>query len=168
MTVKGDGWALLTADVEERGEGTVLDAIMTRIAEGEDPRDIARSRGYSWYVLRRWLEDSPDRMSSWALADRCFADGLAYEGLTAAKHANEENVSVKRLQGDMYWKAAGKLNREKWGDKAQGQGGGGITVVVSRACSLEVDGGVLRIKDDQEKGYPALEIPAEKCVVEKV
>ena len=76
---KGLGWATLDSLIEHLGEDGVLRMFCTRISEGESPLDIARSNGVPWYAFRGWLEDSTDRMNAWDLADRCFADGLAYE-----------------------------------------------------------------------------------------
>jgi len=111
-----DGVALLTDDIERNGEHSVLDAIVTRIAEGEDPKDIARSRGYTWYVLRRWMEEKPERLEAWALAKRCFADGLAYEALRETRDANAEEIAVSKLRSENYTKMAGRLSKREWGD----------------------------------------------------
>lgn len=119
MTTRSDGWARLTAAVEEHGEQWVLDSVVSRIAEGENPREIAVSQGYPWYVLRRWLEDSPSRMQAWELGKRCAADRLLYEGLRVARDATVEGVQVSKLQVDTYSKVAGKMNREEWGEKVQ-------------------------------------------------
>lgn len=148
-----DGFALLTEDLERNGERFVLDAVVTRIAEGEDPKDIARSRGYSWYVLRKWMEDSPERMAEWSLAKRCFADGLAYKGMAAASDATIADVAVRKLQVDSYSKAAGKMNRDEWGERMQVE----TTVMVSIVDALkEARGRVEEIKTDR---LPAMRVP---------
>lgn len=65
------------------------------------------------------MEDKPERMQAWELAKRCFADGLAYEGLEAVKGAGPETVQVAKLQFDAYTKTAGKVSRDEWGEKQQ-------------------------------------------------
>ena len=124
MTERSDGWARLTADVESLGEGDMevgaselLDIFCHRVAEGHDPKVIAKSRGYTWFVLRKWLEDDARRMDSWALAKRCFADGLQYEALDDVKAADTVNVGVQKLLADHKTRLSGKLNRDEWGEK---------------------------------------------------
>ena len=86
-----------------------------------------------WMVMRRWLEDKPERMAEWELAKRCFADGLVYEGLQVVRDACVESVPLARLQAETYGKQAAKMSRVEWGDRedrASGFGAGGITIVI--------------------------------------
>lgn len=119
MNTKTVGWARLTADVEEYGEDGVLDAFCGRIAEGESPVDFCKSRGMPWFVMRRWLEDKPHRMSMWALAKRCFADGLQYEAIDDVRTADVETVALAKLQSEAKVRLSGKMNRDEWGEKVQ-------------------------------------------------
>ena len=105
--------------IAEHGEEGALALIMTRVAEGEDPRNIARSNAMPWMVMRRWLEGKAERMAEWELADRCFADGLAYEALREVRDCVLEEVPLARLRSEHYDKKAGKLNRVKWGEQKQ-------------------------------------------------
>jgi hypothetical protein len=120
----------MDAMIAEMGEGGVLALIVTRIAEGENPWDIAKSCGMPWVVMRGWMEDDEKRMGQWELAKRCFADGLVYEGLKEVKDADVETVQVSKLKYDAYTKSAGKMSRREWGEEKDAGGGGGITVVV--------------------------------------
>ena len=138
MTERSDGWARLTAAVEEYGEQWVLDSVVTRIAEGENPAHIAVSQGYPWYVLRKWMEDRPERMQAWELAKRCFADGLVYESLREVRDAGLEEVPLARLRSETYQKTAGKVSKVEWGAEsaaAMAGGGGNITIVIGRVES---------------------------------
>lgn len=144
----------MTADIEEHGESDLLSAVVTRIAEGEDPRDIARSRGYGWFVLRTWMEDSPERMEQWALAKRCFADGLAYESLMAARDATVEEVQVSRLKTEHYTKMAGKMSKQEWGDAKSG-------VVIEGLTMDEALGGFAGMLLEKMRVVEAAPIPVE-------
>ncbi len=117
---KALGWAELDSLIEHIGEDGVLRMFCTRISEGESPIDIARSNGVPWYAFRGWLEDSSDRMNAWDLADRCFADGLVYEGLREVRNAGLEEVPLARMRDESYKKMAAKLNKLKWGEQKQG------------------------------------------------
>ncbi len=119
MNSRTEGWSRLDAMIAEDSEEGVLARVTTRIAIGENPQDIALSMGMPWIVMRKWMEDKPERMQAWELARRCFADGLAYEGLKAVKDANPETVQVAKLKFDAYTKTAGKVSREEWGEKVQ-------------------------------------------------
>ena len=128
MNARTEGWSRLDSLIAEDGEEGVLARVMTRIAIGENPQDIALSMGMPWLVLRKWLEDKPERMAEWELADRCFADGLAYEALREVRDCVLEEVPLARLRSEHYDKKAGKLNRVKWGEQKQGFVAEGMTM----------------------------------------
>lgn len=119
MNSRTEGWSRLDAMIAEYDEKSVLDMVTTRIAVGENPQGIALSMGMPWMVMRKWMEDKPERMQAWELAKRCFADGLAYEAIQSVKDADVDNVQVAKLQFDAYTKTAGKVSREEWGEKVQ-------------------------------------------------
>jgi hypothetical protein len=127
----------MDAMIAEDGEEGVLARVMTRIAIGDDPRDIALSMGMPWYVLRKWLEDKAERMQAWELAKRCFADGLVYESLKEVRDCGLEEVPLARLRSETYQKTAGKVSKVEWGtENAVAAGGGGnITIVIGRVES---------------------------------
>ena len=119
--------------IEMHGVDGALALICTRIAEGEDPRDIARGSGMPWMVMRKWMEDKEERMKEWELAKRCFADGLVYEGLREVRDCGLEGVPLARLRSESYTKMAAKISRVEWGDREErgaGFGNQGITIVI--------------------------------------
>jgi len=127
----------MDAMIAEDGEEGVLARVMTRIAIGDDPREIALGMGMPWYVLRKWLEDKQERMQAWELAKRCFADGLVYESLKEVRDCGLEEVPLARLRSETYQKTAGKVSKVEWGtESAVAAGGGGnITIVIGRVES---------------------------------
>ena len=137
MTFRTEGWSRMDAMIAEDGEEGVLARVMTRIAIGDDPRDIALGMGMPWYVLRKWLEDKAERMQAWELAKRCFADGLVYESLKEVRDCGLEEVPLARLRSETYQKTAGKVSKVEWGtESAVAAGGGGnITIVIGRVES---------------------------------
>jgi hypothetical protein len=142
-----EGWSRMDRMITEHGEEGALALIMTRVSEGEDPRDIARGNGMPWMVMRRWLEDKAERMAEWELAKRCFADGLVYEGLQVVRDASVESVPLARLQSEVYGKQAAKMSRVEWGDReerASGFGSNGITIVIG---DVQLKGIAAPIKD---------------------
>lgn len=138
MSQKSEGFARLDTLIAEHSEEWLLSAFVSRISDGESPQAVAVGMGLPWFVMRRWLEDSPDRMREWELGKRCFADGLAYESLRVVRDADPDNVAVARLQSETYAKTAGRVSRVEWGGESQavsGFGQGGITIVIGAVDS---------------------------------
>lgn len=138
MTKRSEGFARLDTLIAEHGGSTageewLLSAFVSRISDGESPQAVAVGMGLPWFVMRRWLEDSPDRMREWELGKRCFADGLAYESLRVVRDATVEEVALARLQSETYAKTAGRVSRVEWGGEASavsGFGQGGIQIII--------------------------------------
>ena len=124
----------MDALIAEYGEGGALELICTRMANGESMKDIALSCGMTHGVMRKWLEDREERMVELALARRCFAESLVYEGLKEARDAGIETVGLGKFRAETYMKVAGKLDRVGWGDKDEKVVGGmgNITIVIGR------------------------------------
>lgn len=111
------GWTRLDEMIAAHGEDGTLALIATRMAEGESMKEIALSCGMTVTVLRKWLEDDKGRMEEVALARRCFAEELVYDGLREARDADIETVGLGKYRTDTFLKMAGKLDRANWGDK---------------------------------------------------
>lgn len=154
---RSEGYARLDALIAEHGDEWLLSLFVSRISEGSPPHVVATGLGFPWFVLRSWLEDSPDRMKEWELGKRCFADGLAYESLRVVKDATIDEVALARLQSETYAKTAGKVSRVEWGSEAStvsGFGGGGITIVIGEVKSPyltdESGGGALVVQEQKD------------------
>lgn len=112
------GYAKLDAIIEEHGDEWLLKNLITRVAEGDDPKAISASIGLPYVVLRNWMEDNcADEV---ALAGRARADCLEYEASNAIENVDPDNLGVVKLQSDYKMKLAGKLDRKKYGDKTDG------------------------------------------------
>ena len=153
----------MDAMIAEDGEEGVLARVMTRIAIGDDPRDIALGMGMPWYVLRKWLEDKQERMQAWELAKRCFADGLVYESLKEVRDCGLEEVPLARLRSETYQKTAGKVSKVEWGTEnaAAAGGGGNITIVIGRVESpyRQVEATTIQQVDLPVDCYETAQIP---------
>lgn len=159
MTQRTEGFARLDSLIAEHGEEWLLSAFVSRISDGESPAAVSTGMGLPWFVLRRWLEDSGERMSQWELGKRCFADGLVWSGLAEARDADMETLGVSKFRAEYYQKAAERISPREWGNKSD-TGAGGITVVVQRGLTAEVTpGGMLTIVENGQSGYP---VPVER------
>jgi hypothetical protein len=102
---------------------TVLD----RVAAGEPFQRVLRDWLVTWGAARQWLKANPSCAEDLAEAERCFAEGIAYETLKIADGQApvglEPDVQRDRLRvAGRQW-LAGKVDRARFGDAAQ-QGGG--------------------------------------------
>ena len=124
------GYAKLTARIDECGKDNVVADIVTRMAEGDQPQEIARSYGIPYICLKGFLEENA--VDYVGLARRAHADVLVAEALRHVDEAQIEDVAVARLKAETKLKIAGKQSVE-WGDKSVAGGGGGmgnITIVI--------------------------------------
>ena len=140
--------------VESHGEVGVVELICSRVAEGDEPYDVARSMGLTWMALRRWMESDDNRMAVLSLAKRCYADKLVWDAVRGVREsdAKTEDIQLSKLRADTYLKVAGKLDRGSWGD-AKEDAKSGITVVVNRVGGeIKVEGDVLTIGCDFVEG----------------
>lgn len=120
-------YAKLDNIIAEQGEDWLRLQIITRIADGENPKTIAHSLGLHHVYLRRWLEENC--ADDVALAGRARADCLEYEATEAVDAADPDSVAVARLQADHKMKVARVLDRKKYGEKeVQETGGNGLTL----------------------------------------
>ena len=123
------GYAKLTARIDECGKDNVVADIVTRMAEGDQPQEIARSYGIPYICLKGFLEENA--VDYVGLAKRAHADVLVAQALRHVEDAQIEDVAVARLKAETKLKIAGKQSME-WGDKGMTNGGGfgGITIVI--------------------------------------
>lgn len=154
--IKRVGYSRLDALIEEHGEEWLVGVFVLRVSDGEAPRDISVSMGLPWHVLRRWLEDSPDRMRQWELGKRCFADGLVWEGLKKARDADVDTLGVDKFQAEYFQKTAGKMSRDEWGERVQ----------VDTTHKVEFDfRGMLESREERLMGLAVVEPDAVPSVV---
>ncbi len=107
----------LDALVDEHGADWLLDLVVSRIAVGESIGGIARALGMTNVVLKKWIEDSPVRVSGVELAHRCFAEELEFEALGEVRGADPETVQLAKLRYESYVKSAGFRDRKRFGNR---------------------------------------------------
>lgn len=114
-----EAYAALDLAIERDGEDDFMFKICDHIASGESLESVGRIVGVRSTVLKKWIRGKESRIEDYELAKQCFADGLVWSGLEAARDATVENVQVAKLQVDTYHKMAGRLSRDEWGEKVQ-------------------------------------------------
>ena len=104
---------------------TVLD----RVAAGEPFQRVLRDWCVTWGAAREWLKANAACAEDLAEAERCFAEGIAYETLSIADGNSpvglEPDVQRDRLRvAGRQW-LAGKIDRPRFGDATQQAAGVG-------------------------------------------
>ena len=127
-------WSRMDILVQERGSEGLLDSFCSRVADGEHPRDIARSMGVHAITFREWIEGDPDRMKMFELAKRCLADHLQWDAIQEAQLSTVDTVSLGKYRTDTYRVAAGVMNRKEYGNKVDVDIG--INLNLSEALAL--------------------------------
>jgi hypothetical protein len=120
------GFSRLDRYIEEDGDEGVLNTVVSRVAEGESLKDIARSFGMPYSVLWSFLQVE-GRLERYRQAQEAAADALASEVLTVA-----DTSEVVRDRVDARKWLASKWGPERYGDKKDGDAKVGITVIVQR------------------------------------
>lgn len=123
-------YAVLDNLIAEHGSEWLVGQIITRMAEGDEPKDVALSLGVHYVYLKRWLEEHA--AEDIALARRAHSDMLVAEALSEVRNTDVDNLQVAKARADVYLKVAGKASKAEWGDGVQVGGGGmgNITIVI--------------------------------------
>ena len=125
---------------EAGGEEQLVGFICARVASGESLREwceqYALDRGLVWAML----SETEDRLARYYRAKEGMAEEYVGEAVAISDEQNEvikENgqpfdpdVPRDKLRIDTRLKVAGMYNRQRYSDKAQGGGGGNVTVQI--------------------------------------
>lgn len=114
-SLKSTEYAKLDNIIAEQGKDWVIAQVITRIAEGGDPKEIARSFGIAYVYLKKWLEHECAEDVSLAL--RARADMLEFDASQIVDYADPDSVQVARLQSDHKMKLASRFDRSRYGEK---------------------------------------------------
>lgn len=112
------GWQRMDVLVGEHGAEDVLHMICDQVADGMSLSEISRVEGVPYSVLWRWL-NADGRMDAYRAALEARADKEAHEVLHIADSATVEEVGVAKLRVDARKWAAGKWDRERYGESSK-------------------------------------------------
>lgn len=119
-------WGRLDRHIADAGEDGVMNEVVSRVAEGESLKEIARCMGITYGVMWAFLSDG-DRMEKYRQAQEAAADALAHEVLSVA-----DTSEVVRDKVDARKWLASKWGKRTYGDKGESDAKVGITVIVQR------------------------------------
>ena len=104
----------------------MMNEVVSRVAEGESLKEIARCMGITYGVMWAFLSDG-DRMEKYRQAQEAAADALAHEVLSVADTSEVVRDKVEARK----WLAS-KWGKRTYGDKGESDAKVGITVIVQR------------------------------------
>ena len=91
---------------------------------------------WSYAGVIRWVRGDEKRSVEYDKALGDYAHKVALECLPISD--GEGDVQRDRLRIDTRMKLAGKWDRGRYGEKVEGGGGGGITVIIDKSCGNSV------------------------------
>jgi len=143
-------WPGFCAALAERGQEAL-----------KEERD---KRGWSWGALWKWIVGDVERYRDYMQALEAHVQMLVLETVGIADGASSEDVAVAKLKIDTRLKVAGKLDRERWGERVKVEAG---SVVVLDAGLVGFAGALLeRLSRPEER--PVLDIEQVGEVVAEV
>ena len=141
-------YSILDDIIARKGADGFLVEIEHEVITGRRLIEISQSEGLLYSVLWNWLKDVPERLERYRAALKGYGDALIAETVGIADGSGDPKLMV-----DTRFRVAGKVDKKMWGDEKE-TGAGGITVVVQRGLTAEVEGGVLTILPEKREGYP--------------
>ena len=88
--------------------------------------EVAGECAWSWGAFRQWVKEKPEREAEFQDALRDYAEKMVLESIPIADAATEDDVAVAKLRGDRRMQVAGKLDREKWGERVKVENPAGV------------------------------------------
>lgn len=84
-------------------------------------RDEASARGWAWSATWAWVVGDAERFDRFEEALRACALLMGWETMQIADGVNEDKAAVAKatLRVNTRFKLAGKVDKERWGDKVQ-------------------------------------------------
>ena len=114
------GWQRMDVLVGEHGAEDVLHMVCDQVADGMSLSEVGQAEGIPYSVLWRWL-NADGRMDAYRAALEARADKEAHEVLHIADSATEDEVGLAKLRVDARKWAAGKWDRERYGEASKVQ-----------------------------------------------
>jgi hypothetical protein len=101
--------------IANRGEDWMFETLMEGSRRGMTLKEIADGLGLKWWVFREWVESNcADKVG---LADRERAEELEKRSSNQIETADGDTLAVDKFKVDQWMKLAGKLDRDRYGDK---------------------------------------------------
>jgi hypothetical protein len=91
--------------------------LMQRVAMGETLAEVCKGQGVPYSLVARQIAGTPALKAEYDGALQIWADSLAQETIGIVDGATAETVGVEKLRSETRLKLAGKLYRERYGER---------------------------------------------------
>lgn len=91
--------------------------LMQRVAMGETLKEVCAGQGMPYSLVAKHIAGTPTLKAEYDGALQIWADALGQETIKIADDATPETVGPAKLQVDTRLKVAGKLYRERYGER---------------------------------------------------
>lgn len=88
-----------------------------RVADGETVQEFCASKSIAYSLVAKHIAQTPLLKSQYDTALQLRGDALAQETIEIVDDANAETVSVAKLRAETRFRMAGKLDRERYGER---------------------------------------------------
>lgn len=88
-----------------------------RVADGETVQEFCASKSIAYSVVAKHIAQTPLLKAQYDTALQLRGDALAQETIEIVDGATPETVSVAKLKAETRFRMAGKLDRERYGER---------------------------------------------------
>lgn len=88
-----------------------------RVADGETVQEFCASKSLAYSLVARHIAQTPLLKAQYDTALQLWGDALAQESVGIVDGATPETVSVRKLRAETRLRLAGKLDRERYGER---------------------------------------------------
>lgn len=146
------GWQRMDVLVGEHGEDDLLHMVCEQVGGGMSLSELAQVEGVPYTVLWKWLKGKDERWGAYQDALEAKADLEAHRMLEIADGAVVEDVAVAGLRVKTRQWLSSKWGKRQYGEREE-KGGGGITVVVQRGMTAEIEKNILKIREEKSPDF---------------
>lgn len=105
---------------EWKSDVNVPAMLFSRVAEGETLAGICKEQEIVFSLVSQWIAQTPALRAQYDAALKIWADRLAQETIGIVDGATPDTVGVAKLRAEQRNKLAGKLDRERYGERDAG------------------------------------------------
>lgn len=124
----------LEAEVAQNPE--FWEDVLAGIADGVSLKVMCRDHAWAFGEVYRWIRADEKLSAAYDAALQAKAEGLVHDAVDRVGEAQVEDVQVAKLVSDVAFRAAGKWDRARYGEKMDVNHGGLVPTLV-----IEIGGG---------------------------
>lgn len=107
----------IAAFQEWKADERSWEELFHRVADGETLQDFCKSKSVAYSLVAKHIAETPLLKMQYDTALQLLGDALAQQTIEIVDGATPETVGVKKLQAETRIRMAGKLDRERYGER---------------------------------------------------